>query len=499
MADLLRLRADASLSVSYMDRSPFGSPVSTRLDDLTKVLFRPLWTWVEAGEFDHALLPALSKRVRASPLMAKVASPAGSGWRLREELRRPPAELARPSVLAVGDQFRARLPATHWADAHRAIAALCGPGLDDVAALHPDIQTLIAALQRADLAVPGADPRERARADRADVTFVGHNTVLVCDGATSIIIDPFLAAESANHPGGYQPLQVDELGPLDAVLVTHSHPDHFDPASLLRIPPDTLVCVPEVAAENTLTVDMARRLTELGFTQVRTLRWGDALTVGTLEVQALPFFGEQPTDGDRLHPEIRNEGCVYRVQAPEWSGVFLADSGADLAGDVKQLASRSRAEHGPVDLVFCGYRGWLTYPPQLLGSSVARYLLFVPPEQWSVRMRLMNSIDDAIDVAERWGARILVPYGGGGAPWHWRIGLGPRLDGEGVEDSSFDPFPERVAEAATRRSGTVDGRRVRSPVEVVILRPGEGLRSVAGSPVLVRLPRHVWPYPAEVS
>ncbi|MGX1095952.1 L-ascorbate metabolism protein UlaG (beta-lactamase superfamily) [Streptomyces albogriseolus] len=381
--------------------------------------------------------------------------------------------------------------------------------MGDVKSLHPDIKALVDALRRSGIAAPWADleflegmraqDEEVLAAGRAEVTFVGHNTVVVRDQSTALIIDPFLSAESPDHPSGYQPLQLDELGHLDAVLITHSHPDHFDLASLLRIPPDTLVYVPEVEVENTLTVDMARRLSELGFTRVRTLRWGDTVTIGTLGVRALPFFGEQPTDGDRLHPEIRNHGCVYRVQAPEWSAVFLADSGADLAGDVKQLASQSRAEHGAVDLVFCGYRGWLTYPPQLLGSSVARYLLFVPPEQWGVRMRLMNAIDDAIDVAERWGARLLIPYGDGGAPWHWGIGLGPRLDGGGVEDSSFDPFPERVAEAAARRSGTVDGKLIGSPVKVLILRPGESLRSVADCPELVQLPRHVWPYPPEVS
>ena len=80
-------------------------------------------------------------------------------------------------------------------------------------------------------------------------------------------------------------------------------------------------------------------------------------------------------------------------------------------------------------LVFSGYRGWQLYPFQLLFSSVSRFLLFVPPSLWSTRQQLMNSVDDAIDVAEGWGARYLVPYADGGAPWYWDIGLGPRLDG----------------------------------------------------------------------
>ena len=68
--------------------------------------------------------------------------------------------------------------------------------------------------------------------------------------------------------------------------------------------------------------------------------------------------------------------------------------------------------------MFGGYRGWTTYPAGLIGSSVAQYAFFVPPEEWPVRQQLMNGADDLLDTAERFGAGWVVPYADGGAPWH---------------------------------------------------------------------------------
>jgi hypothetical protein len=106
----------------------------------------------------------------------------------------------------------------------------------------------------------------------------------------------------------------------------------------------------------------------------------------------------------------------------------------------------------------------------------------------------MSGIDDAIDLAERWGAKHLVPYADGGAPWYWELGLGPRLDGNGRENLTFDPFPERVVEAAGRRGHSGDASLLPSPVKVLLLRPGDSLTWGSEQPQVVRLPGHAWPY-----
>jgi hypothetical protein len=178
------------------------------------------------------------------------------------------------------------------------------------------------------------------------------------------------------------------------------------------------------------------------------------------------------------------------------SALFLADSGVDHRGDPRELALEARREHGPVDMVFCGYRGWLLYPYQLLASSVARYFLLVPPDLWLCRMSLMATAEMALDIAERWGASTFCAYADGGAPWHWRLGLGPRLDGGTDEMFAFDPFPERVLAAAAERSCGPRGSLVPSSVTGRVLRPGQGLGRDGGGLRVVEDRDRRWPYGA---
>jgi hypothetical protein len=211
-------------------------------------------------------------------------------------------------------------------------------------------------------------------------------------------------------------------------------------------------------------------------------------------VHALPFFGEQPTDSEVLHPEVCNAGNTYLVRTPAFSVAFLADSGRDRRGDVRDVAEGARRTFGPVDVLFSGYRGWEMYPAQHIFSSIARFLPFVPPWLWGVRQQLMTTAAGAVDVAERWGARFLIPYADGGAPWHWRIGLGPRLDEASCETAGFDPLPTRVVEAARCRAYGIDGRRIASSVRPVVLRPGDSLLDPGGVGNVLRVPRHAWAY-----
>ena len=180
------------------------------------------------------------------------------------------------------------------------------------------------------------------------------------------------------------------------------------------------------------------------------------------------------------------------MRTPALTVACVADAGRDATGDISRIAAAWRREHGPVDVLFGGYRGWYTYPAQLLLSSVARFFLFLDPATWSSRLQLMNDASDAIDTAERFGARTLVPYSAGGAPWYWERGLGPRAD-TGLERSGFDPLPERVVAAAAARGVDVDGGAVASAVDVLLLRPGDTLEP---SGRVVRAAGHTWPYDA---
>jgi hypothetical protein len=502
----VRFRRDVGVRVTYEDRTEFGSPIGPRVDHSVRALFSYVVDHVREHGFDDliSLSPSLMQRcVDTDAFRSICTSFSDGGWRLREDILHPDVKLAPPRRLTFyreDDEIGVdlTLAADDWPRVHRIVERLSRGADPPVDTDESASRELVEYLMAAGLAEAVTDvPADASKAvARGDLTFVGHNTVLVRSASTAILIDPLFFPGSRTYPEGYQPLSARDTGPVDAILITHSHPDHFDPASLLLFGCDTPVFVPDIGerGESLLTIDMVARLRELGFTGCRALRWNASARIGDIDIWALPFYGEQPTDGDALHPEVRNAGNTYIVRTPRFSAAFVADSGRDGAGDAKQVASRWLRTNGPVDVLFSGYRGWLTYPVQLVFSSVSRYVLFVPPHLWGSRMQLMNDVPDAIDLAERWGARYLVPYGDGGAPWHWRLGLGPCLDGTGVEDPAFDPFAERVlqeAHARTRLPGNVTGC---SAVRVLLLRPGESADGFPQSARITRHAGHAWPY-----
>lgn len=505
--DRWRFARGVTTRVEIDDQSRFGSPLTGRPDERTRELFQPFMDHIAQHGLDD--LPAVSSHLLAESIASDafraISEPDDTGaWRLHDDVIQVEIDKVRFTALLVGgtgnNMLRVEVTSEAWGSIHQLIARLAGPGqTDDDPSLTPDATRLLDALAR-DGMVLRAPPVEVPSALRGPgVTFLGHNLVLVRSETARVVVDPYFVPASERFGGGYRPVLPNEYGPLDGVVITHSHPDHFSPESLLQIPPDVPIVVPKVPRETLLSVALAERARQLGFTRVIELAWGEHVRLSGIEIHALPFFGEQPTDSRSLHPDVRNEGNTYLIRTDEFSVACLADSGRDHRGDVRDVAEDAHASFGPVDVLFCGYRGWRTYPAQFLRSSVARYALFVPPSAWGSRQKIMADVDHAIDVAERWHARMLVPYADGGAPWFWEHDLGPRLDDLAHEVPSIDPFPDRVVDAARRRVSLPTGGWLASPVPVTLLRPNDSLVDFArpDGPRMVRMPGNSWPYDSD--
>ena len=487
----LRLCRNVEIRVAYEDNTRFGSPVSLKPIKSCRHVFSTLLDYAQTHGVHSTILNG-SKLLRDVMTSAELESLMDGSNRIHSEVLYPDVSAAKLAGISLirgtGEEMFFEVKPDDWGTWARLIASssngMFRPGVSD--------SQLVEELLRRGLLEQASAQSTSLSLDLSEVTFIGHNSVLLRSEGTSVVVDPFFVP-AMDLNDSYRPLGREQLGHVDAVLVTHSHPDHFDPGSLLQFGLETLLIVPRVERESLLSVEMARRCRELGFKNVVELGWNESHRVGSFEIVALPFYGEQPTSGAVLFPEIRNQGNTYLAKTSSLAVALVADAGRDHSGDIKDVAKACRARNGSIDILFAGYRGWTTYPVQLAFSSVPQYLLFVPEEEWEVRQQLMNDVNDALDLAEAWGAKMIVPYGAGGAPWYWERGLGPRLDGGGVEDPSFDPFPERVVEAAGKRLW-LDGKWMSSPVVPCLMRPGDGLRDVRNRQELVRFPVHAWPW-----
>lgn len=111
------------------------------------------------------------------------------------------------------------------------------------------------------------------------IRLIRHATMLVCLGGQTLLVDPMLGREGEmppiqnspnQRPNPLVPLPVgeEELKSADAVLITHTHRDHFDRAAAGILPKDSpVLCQPEDR----------EKLEGLGFSRVlpveKTLTW----------------------------------------------------------------------------------------------------------------------------------------------------------------------------------------------------------------------------------
>lgn len=134
-------------------------------------------------------------------------------------------------------------------------------------------------------------------------SWIGHSTVFVNFFGTRIITDPVFSERIGLDVAGLftigprrlvdPALTIDELPPIDLILLSHAHLDHCDLPSLRRFDRS----IPVIMAKNTADV-----IEDLGFRTVYELDWGQWTQVGGLRVEALEvkhFGWRYPWEPDR--------------------------------------------------------------------------------------------------------------------------------------------------------------------------------------------------------
>jgi len=153
------------------------------------------------------------------------------------------------------------------------------------------------------------------------ITWIGHATVLIEVAGRRFLTDPFLRDRLGPLRRRGESVDLDAIGQVDAVLLSHAHPDHFDRSSLRRLRGEPVMIVP---------TGLGRVVERLGF-ETREVGPAERTEVGGVGVVAVEArHGRWPR-----HPNATTLG--YLVEGPP--SVYFAGDTSAFAG-LRTLAGR---------------------------------------------------------------------------------------------------------------------------------------------------------------
>lgn len=239
-----------------------------------------------------------------------------------------------------------------------------------------------------------AEPASLPNFDRPGIHRLQHASLLFRSESAAVVTDPvyFIGSPcSWNRPGS--------LPPIDAVLISHSHGDHFSLMSLMQFPRETMIVVPAVKTPSILCEDMAAQLRSAGFTNVVEAPWGSVITVKDITIHVYPFYGEQPwVSFAEPVPGFRNSGNTFVLDLLGKKTWLLIDSGPEFDRSMTALCARILEEHGHIDFVMSNLREFHWFPGQIDGSGA--FLFCFPIER--------------LERPDQWPYNQLITYGPGG-------------------------------------------------------------------------------------
>ncbi|HEY4243578.1 MAG TPA: MBL fold metallo-hydrolase [Kofleriaceae bacterium] len=261
-------------------------------------------------------------------------------------------------------------------------------------------------------------------------TWLGHSTVLLELDGVRVLTDPVFGERVS--PIGFVgprrfhpvPAALDELPPLDAVLLSHDHYDH-----LCR---ETMTALAKTGVPIVTALGVGAHLEKFGWdpAKITELDWWEHVRIGGVELTAAP---SQHFSGRSLRGRNRTLWASWRIRTEQHSVYFSGDTG--LTPDFETIAARL----GPFDLVMLEigayHPRWGTIHLGPANALEAFRMLgggTLLPVHWGTFSLGLHAWDapgeELIALADTAGARILTPKLGaafepsrvdGPTPW-WR-------------------------------------------------------------------------------
>ncbi len=182
-----------------------------------------------------------------------------------------------------------------------------------------------------------------ANPSAAQLTWIGHSTFLLQFDGLNILTDPIFSERASPvsfaGPKRTTPpaMTIEQLPPIDVVLISHNHYDHLDKPSVKALQAKQSDTPPRYY----VPLGQKAWFDKLGITKVTELDWWTSAKVGDATVHAVPvqhWSSRSPFD--------RNKAlwAGFVIDSPSLRTLFVGDSG--YSDDFKAIAQRL----GKVDL-----------------------------------------------------------------------------------------------------------------------------------------------------
>jgi L-ascorbate metabolism protein UlaG (beta-lactamase superfamily) len=265
-----------------------------------------------------------------------------------------------------------------------------------------------------------------ARVEGLRVTMVGHATLLIQVGGCNLLTDPvwsdraspvnFAGPKRVNLPG----IALEDLPPIDAILLSHNHYDHLDIGTLKALHARHRPLIVTPLGNDAI---VRRRIPDA---RIATGDWGDAIAVNPAVkahvVPALHWSSRGPRDRRMAL------WCGFMIEAAGKLVYFAGDTGYGTGAIFRRL----RAEFGPVDVAILP-----------IGAYDPRWFMAAQHTDPEEAIRIMLDLDARAALGMHWGTFKLTDE-----PWQdpaYRLQAG--LLAQGIDPQRFAALlPAQIAE-----------------------------------------------------